>query len=369
MATTAIATGGWTLQGKNSALQGRLMLGALLAQADSNAGSTVPMKTWRDGVLVGQSATVGGAASPLDLACGWSGSGMGVAVYAGAWVKSRAGQGPYLGYQQVNTSFLMDPGHSVNARKDLIVAEILDSGIGDAGLLAQLYAVKGLETGANTLPAAPAGAIPLYQAQVNANVTSGASVVFTDLRKGTMLNGGVRALLGGDALADPGYRVGETRIRPASGNLPAMIDVWGHDQKWHGTRTIGLPQVNPPGGTNIGGAAVSISLGTITVADPGWEYRLGLTASIGLQIGAGTKYEVSFRDGSATGTELGSRTVWDRNGADTVFTTYYKNVEALTGVLTGGKTIHIGALRTTGGNGIDMAGAAYNTLKAEIIPA
>jgi len=370
MATTLTATGAWTLEGTNTALEGRMAIGALLAQADSGGANTVPMKTWRSGVLVTQSATIGGTSSPLDLTVGWSGSGMNVAVYAGAWVCSRAGQGPYLAYQQLNGTFAMDPGHAVNNRKDRIIAEVLDSGIGDAGLTAQIRAVKGAEDGSNVMPALPTGAIHLAQAQVNANVSSGASVTFTDGRNGTMLNGGVRILLGGDSLTDPGYRVGELRYRKATGTLPDMLDTWGYDQKWHGTKSI-VYSTNPAGGANIGGGATNISLGSISIADPGWDYKLKCDASLALQLGTGTKYEVSFRDGSASGTEIsgaGSRTTWDRGGADTAFTYYYKTVQGTSGTLTGAKTIHLGALKTAGVNGIDMAGAGYSSMRVEVIP-
>ncbi|MBN6037484.1 hypothetical protein [Amycolatopsis sp. 195334CR] len=118
-----------------------------------------------------------------------------------------------------------------------------------------------------------------------------------------------------------------------------------------------------------GNVAVQQNILSVAIPDPGWAYKLTCWASIGLLVGPSVKVEVSFRDNTAAGPLIGPITTWDRAGADTLSTYYYKTVIGSTGSLTGGRTVHLTGGKTgPGGNGTDLLGSAYSAAIVTVNP-
>lgn len=224
--------GAWTLQGVNTALEGRYAIGALLAQANVQSGANTPLTTWRSGVLPSSSYQ----ASITDLIVTQNTTpNLNLAVYPGACVILRLGAGPYLCYNTTAKFVTVNAGDATNPRRDLIVARVYDSAIGDGQTGFAIEVVTGTPAPSPSDPAIPTGAIPLCRVNVGVNATAITTANLNDLRLSTSLPGAMRVLLGGDTLSttSDGYMYGELRFRRAQGTLPDLIDFWGTDGVWH----------------------------------------------------------------------------------------------------------------------------------------
>lgn len=248
--------------------------GAFIASAGSN-----PNVSWRDGVF--PSCTGSGATStpPLDLmVIATSPASMGVQVYLGSGSVTRSGQGPYVFYSNTTGTLTLAAANATNPRIDLVYVQIQDAVLGDAATQAVLGVVTGTAAPSPTVPALPANSIPLAQIAVAANATTITATNITDMRKSACTLGGVRYLLPGDSIWDPGYRVGELRSRFLSsyGNV-LSIEAWGTDAAWHGTRHFKLNTTSFALSVPIG---TTVTLASITIPDPAWWYRLELSAAL-----------------------------------------------------------------------------------------
>lgn len=264
--------GAWTLQNLDSAYQGRLHDGALLAATNLVGLSGTPMSTWRPGVL----SSINTASSQpyaIDLlVVANSSPAMNVQVYGGGAVLPRAGQGPYVAYSDAPVTVTVAASDPTNPRVDVVYMQVLDAAVGDAGTLAKIDIVTGIPAGVPTVPSIPTNAIPLAQVAVAALATQIISANITDIRKSAALRGALRQLLPGDQLSDPGYVVGEQRGRYHSGYGVYMIDKWGVDGQWHGTQDLEITQptlVTP--GLPMGAFGTFAS---VVLPDPGWPYHV-----------------------------------------------------------------------------------------------
>jgi hypothetical protein len=251
----------WTLPG-NNAIDGRFHDGAFLAMGGNVAA---PLATYRDGVI--PSCFTLGTYWDLAVVQDSPTPGMAVKVNLGQAVISRAGQGPYIvtlrstGRVDVNAASVSNP------RRDLVVAQLLDTSIGDAEQRARVFYVPGVAAGSPTLPAVPTGAIPLAELQVAANATQITTANIIDMRKAAGLRGAVQLMLPGDAHADAGSMPGNTRYC----RTHERVEVWKADGVWHGLASI-------PYSANLG-ADHALRFGestimTLAIPDPGFPYQL-----------------------------------------------------------------------------------------------
>ena len=280
-ATMVAADGAWTIQSLNTAIEGRYTIGALLAQANQQNSSIIPTITWRSGVL--PSSSWGSQIYDLIVAPQATPS-LSLQVYPGACVIPRAGQGPYLCYNTSIKSVAVDTGNATNPRRDLIVARVYDSAIGDSQTAFALEVVTGTPAASPSDPSVPTGAIPLARISVAANATTITSGNITDLRTSTSAPGAVRPLLGGDttSLTSDGYMTGELRFRKAVGSLPDLIDYWGTDGTWHTLNDSMVCRIQ------LGISSVALAAGTDVWAQANWTAVEDPYSMAHLAPGAGT---------------------------------------------------------------------------------
>ncbi len=206
MPSTVPMTGAWSLQQKDTALQGRLHDGLFLVQA--NAGNA--NQTWRSGVV----ASTSSAGVFIDLQVVQNGSpNMSVNVLPGTFTVSRSGQGPYAGWSVGSINVTIAASDPTNPRIDLVCAQVIDSAQGDSGTQPQIVVVTGI---AKAVPlrsdaALPANATPLGYVTVAANATSITNANIADARLSASVAHGIRPMMPGDSLAETGFRVGELR--------------------------------------------------------------------------------------------------------------------------------------------------------------
>jgi hypothetical protein len=240
--TNLNAAPGWTQEGINSAQNGRFHIGALFPSAPGVTGMT----GWRDGVIL--STNQGGLNNvPNDLQVKAAGSpSLNLTVEAGHCLITVAGQGPFLCYLQTAGTVTLAAADAVNPRRDRIVAQIFDTGVGHSlagqtpaipspGLLV-IRAVTGTPAGSPALPALPAAAISLGDVFVAANDTTIVQGDITDIRRTAYNPAGVRTQLPGDtAVTDNGAVTGELRH--------TMGTTWPEVQLWDGTKwkPVGTP--------------------------------------------------------------------------------------------------------------------------------
>jgi hypothetical protein len=216
--TNANMDGAWTLQQKNTALQGRQHDGVLFCTADVQGNAMVPAQVWRGGVLpqasnngVDVSLWVSALATPS----------LTVAVYPGPAVIPRASNGVYVAWMFSGISNVtVATADPTNPRLDLVVARVEDTALADANLRAQIQVITGTPAGIPVAPTAPIGSIPLATLRVNALATTITSAQVTDVRRSAAIQGAIRRLLPGDALSDVGFRDGEFR------DTGATLDRW-----------------------------------------------------------------------------------------------------------------------------------------------
>lgn len=213
-----------------------------------------------------------------------------VQMYPGQCLISRAGQGVYLLTQATIETIPLDPADATNDRYDVIYVRMYDGGIGDAEANhgPQWCVIKGDPSATPTIPDLPAvdGVIPVVAILREAGVDAVTDAKITDLRRSAGWPGAVRPMLPGDALTDPGLIHGERRSRAtptgltALGAPPILTDYWDAvGETWHGTESFvfDVDQV----GTNIPIASgASAVVGSLTIPDPGWPYKISAGGSV-----------------------------------------------------------------------------------------
>lgn len=213
----------WTQQLVNTAINGRLHIGAILPSATATTGLTV----WRNGVVC--TTNQGGTSNiPNDLqvkAVSPTPS-LSLTVEAGHCVITRSGQGPYLCVNSAQGTLTLAAADTVNPRIDIIVAQLYDTALGDSmpstpalaapgGLVVR--PVTGTPAGSPVAPSVPTGAILLANIAVAANATQITSGNITDLRRSAFTASGPRTQLPGDvAVTDNGAVAGEAKYTVSS---------------------------------------------------------------------------------------------------------------------------------------------------------
>jgi hypothetical protein len=192
----------WTFDDKNTAQNGRFVIGALFQDA---ATSTAANTAWRDGVVPGPYSTSLSTYRSLHVTEN-SPTGSSVLVQPGHAIVTRTAQGVYLCPNSAPRVVALDAADATNPRIDLIVLQVLDTALGDASTDVQVKAVTGTPAGSPSPPAVPTGAIELARVAVAAAPTGNTIVNanITDRRRSTGLKGSVRPLLALDLATDDG---------------------------------------------------------------------------------------------------------------------------------------------------------------------
>lgn len=202
MASPTVIDAAWTFDNRNTAQNGRFVIGALFQDA---ASSTAANSAWRDGVIPGPYSTSLSKYRSLHVTEN-SPTGSSVLVQPGHAVVTRTAQGLYLCPNSAPRVVALDPADATNPRIDLIVLQVLDTALGDASTDVQVRAVTGTPSGSPVAPAVPTGAIELARVAVAAAPTGNTIVNanITDRRKSAGIKGTVRQLLALDAVSDAG---------------------------------------------------------------------------------------------------------------------------------------------------------------------
>lgn len=208
--TIASPNGGtWTIQSTNSASVGRYHDLSFLAEGAAGAGNV--FKQSRAGILTGPPVA---AASKIPGAfVVAAGAGLAWTAQPGCAVVERTTlsgtygvQSTAIGTGAVGTA---DPSQT---RVDRLDIRVLDGALGDNGGVSNTSIKVTAGTPGSGIAAAPTNSIPLGSWSIPAGCTSlAATGVWSPGRKSAAVRGAVRVLLEGDALADPGFDIGELR--------------------------------------------------------------------------------------------------------------------------------------------------------------
>ncbi len=355
----------WTQAG-NNAIDGRYHDTAFLAMAGANA--TV-LDGYRDGVL--PSAYSSAQYQDLMVLQDSPTPGMAVRTQAGQCVISRASQGQYLCSLRQISRVDLAAASTTNPRRDLIYAQVLDTALGDGETRAKIGRVTGTPAGSPTLPALPAGAIPLADVAVAANATQITTANITDLRKAAALRGAVRLMLPGDAHADVGSYPGDVRFC----RTHLQQETWGSDGLWHGSLTRVLETLTVDTAVKTVTAAVM----SLVVTDPGHPYYLEVSGGVLFNIGVGVAVELGVTlNGIAAGNRIGGRQVHSSavytNGTGADVNGAAVRIMPITHAtaLTGNNTVNLTLFKTAGvvGNGFSgVTSTDFSILTVKRIPA
>lgn len=245
------------------------LLGAFLAP-----GPGGPM-VWRPGVL--PSSAWAGANSNVDLSVMPTPTASNqVNIAAGSCVIPRSGGagGPYIVTFNAASTLTTDAAASTNPRIDVVYVQLTDAALGDSGTQGgQLAIVNGTPGASPAVPAVPSNAIALAQLfrATSVNTVTGANI--TDVRKSSGLCGGIRCLLPGDLNGDAGSYIGEVTYDAVTSRLSGLR-YWGIDDVWHGIGTRAFSQPTPAADLAHMGYLGFSNVGSITVPDPGFAYRI-----------------------------------------------------------------------------------------------
>lgn len=216
MATSAAATGAWTVQSTNNALAGRAHDNIALL-----TGATTDPTTARSGVFA-SSSTSGGVWQDLLVTASTATGTLQCLINAGGGVINRTGQGPYQWWSSAQKTVTLTTANGSNPRIDRISARIYDLAQGDTvpGTLpsnggVQLEVTDGTPAASPSAPSLPPNAIPLATVLVPTSAVNSSSLTVTDVRQSAGEFGSVRPVLPGDAFtginstSPAGFAVGE----------------------------------------------------------------------------------------------------------------------------------------------------------------
>jgi hypothetical protein len=247
--------------------------------------------SWRPGVI--PTATASGTFKPfLDLLVAQTATAS-TAITVGAGnciiVRSGAGAGPYLvGFNSAST-ITLDPNPSTGSRYDVIFVQLIDAALGDTGTQgAKIDVVEGTASSTPVVPAIPTGAIKLAEILRPAFASNGSTNnVFSNQinlkRKSSGLGNGIRPLLEGDALSDPGSYPGEMSMDAVSSSIAGLRMFDG--TIWHGVTPHYYAATNSLGTGHVvnGGSTApynNVTPFSVSIPDPGYPYRVQVSGKI-----------------------------------------------------------------------------------------
>lgn len=256
-------------------------------------------------------------------------------------------------------------------RIDIIGVQVTDAFYSGATNTANVVVIEGTPSaGTPSAPVLPASFLPLYSLAVNANSTQPAG---TDLRKRT---GPVGSLINvfPSQLSESGSYAGEQHLLPANGGAPERLRYWSVDARWKGVEQFTIDSGAVTGG-NVSQFTSPVGHMTLTIPDPGYNYRLKFYGQIRLSLGVATGIDLLVREGSSAGANITpSYSIDGRAPANQVGTGQYAMhtiaSRNATGTLTGGRTCVFTAVKWLGGggDGWNMADATFSKIHAVVEP-
>lgn len=260
--------GTWTIQSTNSASVGRYHdLGFLMEGA---SGAANVFKQCRAGILSGPpvaaSSNIPGAFAVAPT------GGLNWSVQPGAAVVERGTLSGTYGVQStaVGTGAVGTADPSLT-RVDRLDLQTLDGALGDNGGVSKTSVKVTAGTPGSGIAGAPTNSDQVGFWTIPATTTTLTAGMWTDTRKSAAVRGSTRILLPGDALSDPGFNVGERRMRFHS-TYGWMEDFWdAANAVWRGTQVLVLPQPAQTGSGSLATAATA-TIASVALSDPGWPY-------------------------------------------------------------------------------------------------
>lgn len=256
--------------------------------------------TYRPGVLNPSVFPAGGVVGDCQVASTGGAGTQAVTVAVGRMAIPRAAQGVYLVTNAGSTNVPAPAADGSNPRIDILAVMPYDIGSfpGDAQHGPKYIWITGDPAGSPTVPAIPVAVqecLPLARILRGVGDNTIASGDITDLRKGASLMDTPRTLMAGDLLADAGLYHGEKRRRQIShidsvytnAGYTLLEDRWDSlNATWRGTQTLHLPKPTLATTASLGGGG-TFTMGTISLPDPGWPYRIDVAGSLLYQIVGG----------------------------------------------------------------------------------
>lgn len=183
--------------------------------------------------------------------------------------------GEYVVLNTSNTVVSVTASSPTTNRIDIIGVRVQDAFYSGALNQGDVVVVQGTPTaGVPSDPALPSTFVPIIRVTVNASTTTG---VVADLRKRQSPLGAVYQPYT-PQLTDNGTVIGETQLLPAAGVYPARLRTWD-GTGWRGVTSYAFAE---PSITALNPLAVSAQhiAASISVADPGFSYRLHASGSL-----------------------------------------------------------------------------------------
>lgn len=245
----------------------------------------------------------------------------------------RSGHGPYLISFESDITATMPAADGTNPRIDVVYTYGYDKGAfpADAAHGPKLLVETGTPASSPTVPSIPSDAVAITQVfRRTTGATPSGNVIqagdLTDRRKSAGLRGYPRFLMPADLLADVGGYHHERRARAGSfvdtalknAGAKVMVDYWDAvNATWRGESPgeIALT-ASLSGGTGILNGANNV-IGTLTVPDPGYPYRLRAEVYFRTNLNPRTAFDFKIRTGGSGGThQYNSGQPWTitRNG-------------------------------------------------------
>jgi len=279
--------------------------------------------------------------------------------------------GDYQVFNLATQVLAITPSSTTTNRIDIVGVRVQDAFYSGAVNQADLVVVQGTPAaGTPSAPALPASFLPIVQVTVNANTSTG---ILTDLRRRTATMGSVYFPYT-PQLSDSGTMVGETQFLPAAGVYPARLRVWD-GTGWKGVTSYQFDKPTQVGsGTlSVGGNGVTIM--SVSVADPGYAYKLQVAGSIDWAVTAASSPNqlmgTSITLDSTTynvGEVIRGFAMSSSIGAGFNQPTCQASASP-TATLTGAHTIRLMARNFGGTNYTIPAASPATTLNVELIPA
>lgn len=231
-------------------------------------GSSVTAMTARGGFLPGQSNRIANfSMTTWDVTVG---------PFAAVVENTFAAQaGEYIVLNTSNTVVTVAASAPTTNRIDIVGVRVQDAFYSGALNQGDVVVVQGTPTaGVPSDPAFPSTFLPILRVTVNAATSTG---ITADLRKRTTTVGSVYQPYT-PQLTDNGTVIGETQLLPAAGVYPARLRTWD-GSAWRGASSwpFAMPAIT---GLNPLTPASQHIVAALSVADPGFTYRLHCSGSI-----------------------------------------------------------------------------------------
>jgi hypothetical protein len=271
-----------------------------------------------------------------------------------------ANAGDYIAVSAANESRTLTGSSPTTNRIDVVGVQVRDAFYSGAFNDVDVVVVQGTPAaGTPAVPTLPAGFLPFYQLAVNASSTQ---AVVTDVRKRTALVGSQIPIFD-NQVGDAGVYFGEKEVLPGSGAIPARERMWGQDSAWHGITPYALDF----GAYVLTSSTANRVIGSLSVADPGYRYKLVFSGAIWAGIDPVCGWAFNVRSGGSGGTIHGTPGAYETR--DSVYNgTNSIPITGASAVLTGAITLEIWAQRKFGAGTQGLAVDPGTAVSVLVVP-